>query len=243
MTNNALGGQANSRLLITLVLDTSGSMKGNRIAQLNKFLSELKQALDKDKYINRVGEVAIVTFGNDGVRAITGTSATSHFVAVNAFTAPSLESGGFTPMTKALRLALSLVTRRKAELRTSGIPMAHRPLIFLVTDGLPTDDQGNLSADWREVAAELRRQESGKHLHIFSFGVADADAAVLQGLAPKSTYQIDDVDFSAVLQLMSISLELARSASNDGDADELYESVRKRNEVRKAMQKFLQGDK
>ena len=80
------------------------------------------------------------------------------FVPAAIFTPPTLTAGGVTPMFEAIRTAIDLSERRKAELDDEGI-QRFRPLIFMLTDGGPTDDSGNRvpRADWAPVAAHARR--------------------------------------------------------------------------------------
>jgi uncharacterized protein YegL len=51
------------RCACVLVLDTSGSMHGEKIAQLNQGLSEFATALQGDSVAQSRVDIAIVTFG------------------------------------------------------------------------------------------------------------------------------------------------------------------------------------
>src|SRR5215470_10189545 len=74
-----------------LLLDTSGSMRGEAIKALNEGLKSFKEELSQDTLASRRVEIAIVTFGGD-VQVV------QEFITVDEFTAPTLEANGLTPM-------------------------------------------------------------------------------------------------------------------------------------------------
>ncbi|MBH0775964.1 vWA domain-containing protein [Nocardia bovistercoris] len=212
---------AKSRILITLVVDTSSSMAHeNRIGELNDALATWRTELLKDNTVRQQGEIALVTFGAGGVRAIDPSGRTTGvvdqpYVPVTQFSPQRLEAGGVTPMVEALHYAFQLMADRKQTLRRSGHPLKARPLVYMITDGVPTDDAGNPSQQWRDLAPAIRQQEDGKHLLFFAFGVAGADHEVLAGLAPKSWWYVSDVNFKAILKFVSTSIKAAQATQSE----------------------------
>src|SRR4051812_18017934 len=94
-----------------LLLDTSSSMSGDKIAALNEGLRVFEADLREDPLASRRVEVAIVTFGNGGVQTI------QEFVTAGQLAAPTLEPGGDTPMGAGIMQALDLVRARKETYR------------------------------------------------------------------------------------------------------------------------------
>jgi uncharacterized protein YegL len=235
-----------NRQLITLVVDTSGSMAQNgAIEQLNLALRTWRTELQRDDHLMQAGEISLITFGRDHIRAVdpSGRSmgqAAEPFVPISQFNPPTLEAGGVTPMVEALQYALQVIATRKEALRSSGIGLAFRPLLHLITDGVPTDDQGQLTDRWRDLAPVLRAQERDRHLAIFALGVRGHDENVLRGLAPESSYHLDGLDFGQVMRLMSTSIGSARDASRNADTSALYEAVRQRHEASEKMRSWLE---
>lgn len=90
-----------------LLLDVSGSMSGQPIAELNAGLVTFKDELAADALAMKRVEVAIVTFGPTKVE-LPFTSATN-------FYPTNLSSQGDTPMGGAILQALDLVQDRKSE--------------------------------------------------------------------------------------------------------------------------------
>jgi uncharacterized protein YegL len=224
---------AKSRLLITLVVDTSYSMaQSGGITELNNALRAWREELQRDANISRIGEIAMVTFGNGHVLTVDASGRTpgrprEPFVPVRSFNPPELTAGGVTPMVEALRFAFEMVAARKQQLRAEGVLLANRPLIYLLTDGAPTDEQGNRSERWRDLAPVIRQHEAGKHLLFFAIGVSGADQDVLRGLAPESNFQVDGVQFGQVLRLVSSSIDsVATAPTRDQPAEEIYADIR-----------------
>jgi uncharacterized protein YegL len=238
--------QAKSRLLITLVVDTSQSMSSNgAIDKLNAALRDWRTELLDDGYLTAVGEIALISFGNDYVTAIDPSGRRrghmdEPFVPVREFDPPKLEAGGATPMVEAVQYALEITGARKEQLATQGIPLAHRPMIWLLTDGVPTDDQGRRSDRWRDLAPLLRQQEAGRHLLFYAIGVPGAERDVLAGLAPNSFYFLDKLDFMRVMRLVSVSLNAAKGVSRNQSSDEVYADTRDRFERTEEMRLWLE---
>src|SRR5271165_272194 len=96
-----------------LLLDTSTSMSGEKIDELNRGLQIFAEELRSDAMAAKRVEVAIVTFGP--VQTV------QHFVTADAFQAPSLVVSGNTPMGAAIMNAVALVAERKAAYKANGI--------------------------------------------------------------------------------------------------------------------------
>src|SRR6266404_3771467 len=131
------------RCACLLLLDTSGSMHGQPMTELNAGLATFKDELMADPMAMQRVEVAVVSFGP--VRAH------SDFQNPDTWTPPQLEASGDTPMGAAIEHGLQMLENRKQVYRQSGITY-YRPWVFLLTDGGPTDS-------WRNAASLVPRPE------------------------------------------------------------------------------------
>src|SRR6202043_1638068 len=89
------------RCACLLLLDTSGSMQGNPISQLNEGLRVFRDELASDALASKRVEVGIVTFGPVKVEL--------DFVSAQTFSAPHLTTTGNTPMGEAIETGLNML--------------------------------------------------------------------------------------------------------------------------------------
>ena len=172
------------RCPVVLCLDTSASMQGMPIDEVNDGLLKLAEAWQTDSLASKRVEVAIVAFGGgvivldlkSGTGEPAGLDAEAAFVTADRLTVPVLTAGGDTPMGEAARIAVRLLTERKAMYKQAGLDY-YRPQLFLFTDGHPTDP------DWEDGARALRDEEQRKGVSVWPFGVDGADFAMLSRFA------------------------------------------------------------
>jgi len=120
------------RLPVYLLLDTSGSMSGEPIEAVQNGLATLRSALNNEPQALETVHLSIITF-ND--RAQQDTPLTE----LSQFQIPQLRASGCT----ALGAALKLVAERAEVEVAKNTPEAKgdwKPMVFLMTDGEPTDD-------------------------------------------------------------------------------------------------------
>lgn len=186
-----------------LLLDTSASMSGARIEQLNQGLLAFKSSLASDSMAIKRVEIAIVTFGP--VNQLVA------FTTADAFEPPTLHATGDTPMGAAIRYGLELVRARKAVYKTNGVDYL-RPVIFLITDGGPTDE-------WRSAAAAVREGETARAFTFFAVGVEGADMETLRQISPpeRTPLKLKGLAFQEMFLWLSGSLK-AVSSSSPGQA-------------------------
>jgi uncharacterized protein YegL len=152
------------RCAVVLLLDTSYSMSGQPISELNAGIRAFEQATKEDDLASLRVEVSIVTFGGH-------VSVVQPFVTVGNFESPTLTVNGNTPMGAAVDKGLALINERKETYKQNGVDY-FRPWLFLITDGAPTDS-------WEAAAERLKQEEGRKGVSVFCIGVENANLQTL----------------------------------------------------------------
>lgn len=176
---------AKARPLPVIVLaDASGSMSENgKIDVLNQALKEMVKTFATESRIKAEIQVGLITFGGDSAQMHLPL-APAHQI-VNMQPIPAV---GATPMGQAFALAKDVLEDHEL------IPSrAYRPVLILVSDGLPTDD-------WEREFQALQASERAQKATRFALAIGDdADEVVLGKFANDreapvfKTHQVRDI--------------------------------------------------
>ena len=119
-------------LPVYLLLDVSGSMHGEPITAVNNGLRTLHSALRKDPHALEMAYVSVITFSSDVQQVVPLTE-------VGSFQPPTLTSSGLTSMGQALKVVTECA-EKDVKKSTHEAKLDYKPMVFIMTDGLPTDD-------------------------------------------------------------------------------------------------------
>ena len=191
---------------VVLLLDTSGSMAGMPIEELNKALIQIKEDILNDTMLSNRLELGIVAFDDDArvERPIDLISLDTDL--------PILNIGGVTNLVAGMNKAIELVTDRKNFYKSNG-EQYYRPFIVLFTDGAPT----NTPEEIEELDQNIQKLFDEKRFIFLPFGVDGADMQLLAKLAAQTAderlknigtaFAMKDVTkFTEVFQFVSASI-------------------------------------
>jgi uncharacterized protein YegL len=177
-----------------LLLDTSGSMNGRPIDELNQGLRVFKEELTSDDMAMQRVEVAVMTFGP--VQII------SDFQTADLFQPPTLAPTGDTPMGAAITQGLEMLEARKNIYKQAGVSY-YRPWVFLITDGAPTDS-------WQHAATMVRAGDSQERraFSFFAVAVEGADMTKLTAICSpnRPPMKLKGLSFRELFSWLSSSL-------------------------------------
>jgi len=196
-----------ARVPICLVLDTSYSMGGNPIDELNKGVRMFFDAIKEDEIAQYSAEISIVTFGGSVTKLL-------DFDNINNQSVPLLTVDGMTPMGEGVDTALNLLEQRKKEYSNAGVDY-YQPWMVLMTDGAPTDSIEN-------SVEKTCRLVNSKKLTIFPIGIGNgANMTTLSRFSPKRpALRLKGLNFKEFFEWLSQSVSRV-SQSTPGETVEL----------------------
>ena len=199
-----LADNPTTRVPICILLDTSGSMEGEAISELNKGIRLFIEELQSDVLTLYSADVCIITFGGD-VRII------KDFGPLEGFNVETFSAQGLTPMGEAVTRGLELLSERKEQFKEQMIAY-FQPWLVLMTDGVPT------SPDWVSSAREVSMLVNSKKLVIFPVATGDnVDMNILKKFSPnKDPLKLKGLKFKPFFQWLSASVsQLSQSVPGE----------------------------
>jgi len=187
-----------------LLLDTSGSMGGEKIAALNAGLQTFRDDLLQDNLASKRVEVAIVAFD-------TTVRVEHEFATAEHFQAPTLTAQGLTYTAAGINKALDLLQARKREYKDNGITY-YRPWVFLITDGAPYGEDAYLLT---QAAQRVKEEETNKRVAFFAVGVEGADMYQLQTMSVRSPIKLKGLSFREMFVWLSASMQRVSHSKPD----------------------------
>lgn len=151
------------RLPVYLVLDTSSSMMGPPIESVKEGVKMLIQELSREPWSKGMVWVSIITFDSKAQQIIPLTE-------ITRFPEVKLNANGMTALGDALRVLADCLDKDVRK-RTSEHRGDYRPVVYLLTDGYPTD------SGWEQAADDLRKK---KYESLVACAAGEADESALK---------------------------------------------------------------
>ena len=178
------GEQTPARSVIGQVLpmyfvgDESHSMAGEPIAAVNQGLIDLRDEVAKHPLIGKKVRFGIITFAETAQTRLELSELSEDLVL------PTLSPRGRgTSYASALEALRQTIPADVALLKGNGYQV-HRPSVFFLSDGLPTEKPEK----WQARLAELKDPSFRERPNILAFGVGEADPEVIGQLASSPRY-------------------------------------------------------
>ena len=130
------------RLPVYLLLDCSGSMYGEPIEAVKNGVQVLVSTLRQDPYALETAYLSIITFDSSARQV-------SPLTELSAFQQPNIQASGCTALGEALAL---LAQKADQEVTKTTVEQKGdwKPLVFIMTDGEPTDDLNKGLAEFKK---------------------------------------------------------------------------------------------
>jgi len=161
---------------VYLVLDTSGSMNGEPIEAVKNGVQVMISSLRQNPQAIETAYISIITFDNEARQLVPLTDLAS-------FQMVDIKATGTTALGSALRL-LSDCIDREVTRTTTEQKGDWKPMVFIMTDGIPTDD-------WQPGLQEFLKRKTG--VTVACAAGAKADTASLQKIT-NNVLRLDHTD-------------------------------------------------
>jgi uncharacterized protein YegL len=168
------------RLPVYLVLDTSGSMHGQSIEAVKNGVQVLVSTLRSDPYALETAYLSVITFDSSAKQIVPLTE-------LSVFQMPEIHASGSTSLGEALTLLANKVDSEVAK-TTHDSKGDWKPLVFLMTDGGPTDQ-------WQKGLAEYKKRKFG--IVVACAAGQHADTNVLKQIT-EIVVQLDTADSATI---------------------------------------------
>lgn len=192
-----------TRVPVCLALDTSGSMAGEKIKELNKGIKTFYNAVMSCEEAKFAVDLSIVSFGKGGVNTILD------FDMITNQTLPELQANDLTPLGEGIKTALKNLDNRKKEYKQNGNDY-YQPWLVIMTDGWPTDE-------YKEVTFESSKRVLEGKLSVFPIAIGEADTDVIEEFSPKrKCLRLKGLNFVEFFEWLSKSvISLSQSSSEE----------------------------
>jgi uncharacterized protein YegL len=198
---------------VYLLLDTSSSMFGAPIQAVQQGVHLIHRELLNNPHAIETVFLSVITFASTAQQIVPLTS-------VEAFTPPTLKAEGNTALGAAITL-LDESLDRELRANTEGRKGDYRPLVFMLTDGAPTDA-------WKEPVSKLKARTTHKIGSLVALGCGpQANIATLKEMT-NDVIKMSDVTPDSMNQFFKwVSSSIQRtsqridSKAEDGSLDAL----------------------
>lgn len=200
LTNNDLIDNPSPRCACMVILDTSSSMSGTAIEQLNVGIQHFIASVQDDEVAAYSVEIGVITAGSSINEVLPFTTA-NNIDGIAKFSA-----SGSTPLGGATALALQRLQERKQEYKNAGIAY-YQPWLVIISDGAPTDS-------YIQAAQESKKLSEQRQLVVLPIGVEGANLNILSEFSSRGAKKLQGLKFNEFFEWLSASMSRVSASAS-----------------------------
>ncbi|MFD9373047.1 VWA domain-containing protein [Streptomyces sp. NPDC060020] len=180
-----------------MVCDESGSMGGDPIDAINNALPELYDEISSNPTVSDKTRFCLIGFSSEA-RVLQPLADLSELTGL-----PALQVSGLTHFGHAFETLRLTMEQDVARLKAEG-HQVFRPVVFFLSDGIPTDS-------WAQEYAALTGPAARIRPHIVAFGIGECDRATITQVATFKAFIQKDATVSPAAALREFATALTKS--------------------------------
>lgn len=188
---------------VAIVCDTSGSMSGTPIQNVNLSVNRFTEDVCKDPKAAGLVDVAVISFNHEP-------TVVQGFRPITELQPVQFSAGGGTNISAALEMAINKIRERCHLYEENGIEIK-MPYIILITDGY--------GGDVTEISRIIKQRTADKKMQLWVLAVKGYDKETIAKLTDgKRVFELvneDGYDFTDFFDLMAISIKVMSKSSSD----------------------------
>jgi uncharacterized protein YegL len=192
------------RLPVYLLLDTSGSMSGEPIEAVKNGVQVMISSLRQNPQAIETAFISVITFDTAAQQLIPLTDLAS-------FQMVDIKASGTTALGDALKLVANKIDNEVAKTTTEQ-KGDWKPLVFIMTDGIPTDD-------WQSGMTEFKKRKTA--FTVACAAGSGADANILKQIT-ENVVSLDTADSQSIgkfFQWVTASIGVSSTKVEDSGQD------------------------
>src|SRR5690606_35510515 len=173
------------RLPVYLLLDTSGSMSGEPIEAVKNGVQVMISSLRQNPQAIETAFLSVITFDSSAKQIIPLTD-------LGSFQMVDIKATGTTALGDALKLVSNCIDKEVAKTSTE-TKGDWKPLVFIMTDGIPTDD-------WQSGLNEFRKSKTA--YTVACAAGSGADTSILKHITD-NVLSLDTADSQSIAKFFA----------------------------------------
>ena len=195
-----------THLPVVVLLDTSGSMRGESIRLLNEAMAKFRDEVMRVPETRARMDIAVIAY-NSTPELVT------NFTDLDSWQPTTLTAGGCTDTAEAMQYAMDCIDEYRGRQSEAGVQV-YRPILVHISDGASTSSEEDTQRALDRVHARMRATGGTNKLKMWNFSTCDNEICLRQLKAYSPfTVKVQDRCYEDVFNWLAKSFEIISSST------------------------------